>query len=315
MVIYMVREQLLEKIKNLTKKEKRKIINYAIDISIKMYQECKTQENFDLIIELYQPLKYVNYWKNKYLHLCDNSIDDFIAEYMLCFVKACNFYKIKTTNNKCYFNKYFFSVLSNYFINKMNNKSCHKRNPSSKCPICDEMVSPLNIHILKNHFDFIDQFLKTYNSYDKCPLCQEILSGKMLYKHIISKHSSSIYDYFNKCFPNYNTKIQDPAPPIGLMNYKNDEIETLENIETFSLYNNEENSYFDSILDGQDLSECQKTIKDIFHYYNISKLPSYQKICAMCHEIRGNNSCPGNFKMTKNFYDREIKDLKNKISI
>ena len=104
----MVRQKLLEETQNLSISQQKKIINYAIDIAVKMYQESNSQEDFDLILELYQPLKYLNYWRSKYGHLCDNNIDDFTSDYMLCFVKACNFYKKdKSYKKSYYFNKYF----------------------------------------------------------------------------------------------------------------------------------------------------------------------------------------------------------------
>lgn len=312
----MVRKQLLENIKNLPIKQQKKIINTAIDIAVKMYQESQLQEDFDLIKELYPPFKYVNYWKSKYGHLCDNNIEDFKSEYMLCFVKACNFYKkdFDNTQKNYYFNKYFFSVVGNYFKNKMSKMSCHKRNPSIKCPLCDKSVAPLNTHILKDHQDLVKQLVEDYHCVDKCPFCTEILDGEILYKHIASKHSSNVFDYFKTIFPNYKTTIQDPAPPMGLIYIGDEELGSLEDTNAKPLYYEEENS-FENIIFSNNFSECQKTIKNIFNYYNISKLPSYKKLCSMCLEMNNCAVCPRgtDFKMTKNIYNAEIEDLKNKI--
>lgn len=311
----MVRQQLLEKIKKLSISQQKKIINYAIDIAVKMYQESNSQEDFDLILELYQPLKYLNCWRSKYGHLCDNNIDDFKGDYMLCFVKACNFYKKDKTDNKYYyFNKYFFSVVSNYFKNKMSKMSCNKRNPSSKCPLCDKDVAPLNIHILKDHQDFIQKMIEEFDSPNKCPFCLENHSGENLYKHVISKHSSMIYYYFQKHFPNYKTTIQDPAPPMGLIYIGDDSISSLEDTNAKPLYSNNSQD-FENIIILNNFSECQKTIRNIFDYYNISKLPSYKKICEMCLEMRCQDSCPRgkDFKLTKNSYENEVNDLADKI--
>jgi len=310
----MVKQQLLERIKHLPIKKQKKIINQAIDIAVKMYQESQLQEDFDLIVDLYQPFKYIRYWQNKYIYLCDNNPDDFKSEYMLCFVKACNFYKKENNYKKiCYFNKYFFSIVNNYFINKMSKLSCSKRSLLSKCPLCDEQVTPLNLHILKEHPEFIQNFIDHYDIKNKCTLCSETYIDS-IEKHIINKHSRLVYEYFQRLYPNSNTFIQDPAQPIGLIYINDEKTDILENVEVEPLYYNK-NQHFDDLNILNDLSECQKTITKIFHYYNISKLPSYKKLCEMCFEMRRCSICPRGekFKLTKQIYANEISGLGEKI--
>lgn len=311
--LFMVKQQLLERMKNLPINEQKKIMKKAIDIAIKMYQESWNQEDFDLIVDLYQPKKYIPYWNKKYGHLLDNNYDDFASEYMLCFVKACNSYKKSNKKISSYFNNYFFSTLSNHFKNMMSQKSCSKRNPSSICPLCNKEVAPLNTHILKEHHDLIEKMVEEKNVDDKCPFCSEELNGEKLYKHIASKHSSMVYEYFQKFFPNYNTNIQNPAPPIGLIYIGDETIGTLEDIDIQPLYYQQEN--MEDMIVLTHFSECQKTIRNIFDFYNISKLPSYKKICSMCMEMNQCHSCPRgeNFKLTKQIYDNEIQDLIKKI--
>ncbi len=306
----MNKQQLMEEIKNLPIKKQKDIINQTLETAIKMYQNTQSQKDFDLIVDLYNPYKYIHYWKNKYGHLCDNNYEDFESEYMLCFVKACKFYK-KEAKNYNSFNNYFFSIISNHFKNIMSQMSCNKRNPSLICPLCNKEVAPLNIHILRNHHEFIQEFINKHSTQDnQCPFCQ--YSSNNLYDHIISKHSSLIYEYFQENFPEYNTSIQNPAPPIGLIYINNDNINSIEDLNIKPLYFNDNTT---NIISINNFSECQKTIRDIFKFYNISKLPSYKKLCEMCKEMRGDCSCPkGNeFKFTKYIYENEIKDLYNKI--
>jgi len=308
----MVKQQLMAKIKNLPIKKQKSIINQTIDIAIKMYQYSNLQKDFDIIIDLYQPHKYINYWRNKYGHLCDHNYDDFQSEYMLCFVKACKSYKRDTDKPYNSFNNYFFSTISNHFKNIMNQMSCNKRNPSLICPLCLKEVAPLNTHILKEHYDFIEAFINKYDIQDnKCPFCSH--NSNDLHKHIVSKHSSLIYEDFQKQFPEYSTAIQNPAPPIGLIYINDDSINAIEDLNMQPLFSPKND--MDYIIDLNHFSECQKAIKNIFNFYNISKLPSHKRLCEMCKEMRGEDICPNgdDFKFTKQIYKNEIKDLGEKI--
>ena len=306
----MIKEKILEYTKHLPQKEQQIVLNNAIDLAIQTYQKNKNSNNFDVIAELYEPLQHMNYWRKKYGHLFDQ--EEFYSEYMLCFLKACEGYKKKTNNKNQIFNSYFFSVLNNHFINEMIRKSCGKRNISVTCPLCDEQVAPLNIHILKEHDDLIEELLVEYKSKSKCPFCSEKLTGNKLVKHITSKHSSMVFEYFQSKFPDYSMAIQDPAPPVGLIHIKDENSSIiLENAK--SLYDNEDE--LDNIKDNS-LSECQKAIKGIFEFYsNISKLPSYKRICSLCKEMRESDDCPrGNdFVLTKVMYEEEIKKLSQRL--
>jgi len=103
----MLRQLILEKYDNLSMKQKKRIINLAIDIAVAMYQESHSEEDFALICDLLPPNSH--FLKNKYAFLCDEYAD-FDAEYLFCFVKACNEYgknKKKMTSN---FQSYFFPL-------------------------------------------------------------------------------------------------------------------------------------------------------------------------------------------------------------
>lgn len=302
-------DQLLEKEKILSKNIKNK----NIDIAIEMYQKNQSQKIFDLIMNIYQPKKYISYWRNKYKYLLDGDNDDFESEYMLCFIKALNSYNKNKMKVNSSFNNYFFSTISNHFKNKMSKKSCSKRNPASICPLCHKKVSPLNTHILRDHYDLIEKLVKEKNVEGKCPFCSIELVGNELYKHIASKHSSIVYEYFQKLFPNYSTAIKDPAPTMGLIYISDENTGTLEDINAQPLYYQQKN--IEDIIVLTNLSKCQKAMKDVFDFYNISKLPSYKKLCDMCMEMNGYDECPRgkNFHLTKEIYDMELKDLIEKI--
>lgn len=307
------RQKLLQKIKHLTEREQKKILNQCIDLAVEMYQNNNNNNNFDLIVDLYEPKKYIKYWFNKYGNLADSNYEDFESEYMFCFVKACNKYRENKKTDNDSFNSYFFSILSNHFINEMGRRSCNKRNPSVLCPLCGKDVAPLNIHILKEHQDFILKILNNNENDFKCKFCGSLFDNNLdLCKHVASKHSSIVFDFFKKEFPNYNITIKDPSPPIGLIR-TNDDFDLMDNEKTKPIDYIDDK--FENKISINNITPCQQAIIKSFEFFNISKIPSYKKICERCKEINKKSYCVrgDDFVLTKKIYENEIADLGNKI--
>ena len=310
----MLRQLILEKYNNLSMKQKKKIINLAIDIAVKMYQETHSEEDFALICDLLPPNPH--FLKSKYAFLCDE-YSDFDAEYLFCFVKACNEYgknQEKMTSN---FQSYFFSTVNNHFINKIVQATCSKRNPQLQCPICNKASAPLNTHVLKEHPELIENMLREqgYNitALNKCPYCQDKFSNGII-KHITSKHSSLIFSYFQEYYPLYSMSINNPAPPLGLIYYNDEQAGSLEDINAKPMINNMSND--NSLVLLNDITPCQQAIVNLFTFQGSTKIPNRKIICELCHQQKNNNACPRGegFKLTNRIYKREIDDLGNKLT-
>jgi hypothetical protein len=311
----MLRQLILEKYDNLSMKQKKRIINLAIDIAVAMYQENHSEEDFALICDLLPPNSH--FLKNKYAFLCDEYAD-FDAEYLFCFVKACNEYgknKKKMTSN---FQSYFFSTVNHHFINKIVQATCTKRNPKLQCPICSKSAAPLNTHVLKDHPELVESMLweqgHNIKTLTKCPYCQHPLTSGIV-KHIEAKHSSLIFSYFQERYPLYSMSIINPAPPLGLI-YNNDEqTGSLEEVNAKPMINNMSNDNSLTLLSN--LTECQQTVVYSFSSQGATKIPQKKKICELCHQQRNSSVCPrgDGFKLSNNIYKREIDDLGDKLNI
>jgi hypothetical protein len=179
-------------------------------------------------------------WWNQYHYLYD-SHEDFASDYIKIFCnvlsnwKPRNTRKISRYGGSGEFKNYFIGALQHNYINLVKADNAGKRNPSQKCPICDKWVNPLSTHILNHHHHVLWDHLKKTGiilenlercnfckshkmprSYECLENCEEKKDGccekcmiiqrtAIIKKHILSKHSSMLFQKFNELYPDYQT--------------------------------------------------------------------------------------------------------------
>lgn len=225
------------------------------------------------ICKLYPPLLHSQEWWNQYHYLFD-SREDFEADYIRVFCRVLEKWKPKNKRSKSRYNgtgefkNYFIGALQHNYINYVKHDNAAKRNPTQKCPICYKWVSPLSTHVMKCHSDLMWEHMseqghhvekldkcpfckshkmpRTYNCAENCPQnvsggCEKCISDKkidVLKKHLISKHSSLLFQKFNKLYPNHPT-----VSPRALSVYMTDQTDL------------EDNCYYDQIEEIQTLGD------------------------------------------------------------
>ena len=219
------------------------------------------------VCRLYPPLMHMQEWWNQYHYLYD-SHEDFESDYIKIFCNVLSNWKprskrkISRYNGTGEFKNYFIGALQHNYINLVKADNAGKRNPSQKCPICEKWVNPLSTHILHNHqnllWDYLENKGYVFENLTKCPFCkshkmprsficyedcgEKIDNGcddckkrktiEVIKKHLISKHSSLLFQIFNEKYPNHQT-----VSPRALSVYMNEDNE------------NDENCYYDQIKD------------------------------------------------------------------
>ena len=312
----------------------------AVEAAISMYQETEDDTDFVIVKSIYEPEKYVWKWKERYSHLFDSQ-DEFNSVFDECFVKACRGFAdaekretlgINVMGNGS-FNNYFYGVLTNTFANIMKKRICKSRNPQVRCPICDEMVSPLTTHVLRDHREYADGIVSDMvkdqgDTPWTCSLCPnyakriEFENREDLKQHVVAKHSSEIFDRFSSEHPKHSMAIRDHASSGGIIG--DDEVITTHdaierNFSRGVMQQHEEtNAKYDEVNLGHailsaGLSECQMAIVDcILGNRRATKMPSRKKLCENCTHGR-EGKCDRGRCLTKDEYASEITGLKEKM--
>lgn len=219
------------------------------------------------ICRIYPPLTHMQEWWNQYHYLYD-SHEDFESDYIKIFCNVLSNWqprskrKVSRYNGTGEFKNYFIGALQHNYINLVKADNAGKRNPSQKCPICEKWVNPLSTHILNCHQDIMWNWMKEqkydFTQLDRCPLCKthkmprtyncsdecenQVEGGcldciqnkkiEIIKKHLISKHSTILFQRFNELYPNHQT-----VSPRALSVYMSEDNDS------------EENCYYDQIKD------------------------------------------------------------------
>ena len=192
------------------------------------------------ICKLYPPLMHMQEWWNQYHYLYDSQ-EDFQQDYIRIFCNVLAAWKPRGARKQSRydgtgeFKNYFIGALQHNYINLVKADNAGKRNPSQKCPICEKWVNPLSTHILVHHHHILWDHLKNTGiilvelercsfckshkmprSYEcleecedkkdgSCEKCMIIQRTAIIKKHILSKHSSMLFQKFNELYPDYQT--------------------------------------------------------------------------------------------------------------
>jgi hypothetical protein len=297
----------------------RKFQDLVIETAVEMFQETRSEEDFQIVVDLYEPLskRRTSMWRSRYGHLCDSEAD-FRAEFMEAFTRACLNFKSgdkrraegKIVRGDGSLNTLAWSVISLTFRNKISFLTRQFRNPEVRCPICEKMISPLSKHLLDVHCgDLMEQstteMLEKGDGKLRCPWCprhtKENLrwfdEPSLFYRHVVAKHSSTLFTRFNDLYPGHNTGIHDPAPPIGCMGPDGDSISAHEMMDTRDVkpIGGEQvprDEKLETLLCGGGLTECQRTILFLFLYEDENRIPSADALCGLCHHMRNTAGCP-----------------------
>ncbi len=195
------------------------------------------------VCRLYPPLMHLQEWYQQYHYLYDSQ-EDFQQDYIRIFCNVLSAWKPRGVRKQSRydgtgeFKNYFIGALQHNYINLVKADNAGKRNPSCRCPICDKWVNPLSTHLRTHHVNLLWEQL-SINGFDiekikNCPYCKshklprtyeclsvegEVCNGtnegcencreaainKAIKKHMLSKHSSLLFQRFNEIHPNYQT--------------------------------------------------------------------------------------------------------------
>ena len=270
------------------------------------------------VCKLYPPYLHMQEWWNQYHYLYDSQ-EDFASDYIKIFCnvlsnwKPRNSRKISRYGGSGEFKNYFIGALQHNYINLVKADNAGKRNPSQKCPICEKWVNPLSTHILVHHHHILWDHLKNTGiilaelercsfckshkmprSYEcledcedkkdgSCEKCMIIQRTAIIRKHILSKHSTMLFQKFNELYPNYQTvspralsvymseeddnenicyydSLKDENKINNLMNLTLDEVE---NKIISTILNGSSKLKYDSKLYGCSASEFNKAVENI----------------------------------------------------
>ena len=313
----------------------------AVENAIAMYQETGDDLDFAIVRSIYDPGGYSWKWRERYLHLFD-STEDFDSIFEECFVKACRGYADEEARHRLgievmgngSFNNYFYGVLTKTFANIMKSKACGSRNPDIRCPICDAIVAPLNLHILRDHDEYSNEIVaaivgKQSDKQWTCSLCPpyarkvKFVEGEELRRHIVSKHSSAVFERFSRDYPNHSMAMREPAAAGGLIGNE-ESMSTHDALEQTVVSNlvgsptprsDEEYGLIDLGHDiiSAGLSPCQMAMVDfVLDASRASSLPTRNKLCEACL-YRSCGECQHGGSLTKEQYVEEVDDLKDKM--
>ena len=210
-----------------TEKIVNHLLYYHTDmIPLSYYYKNMLNSYYERIVELYDPMgpKVFNKWWRERSWLFNFDEDLFKSDYLFVFMRCINAYKTKDNladegkfiQGDGSFNNFFWYALERHYSNEIKKMTAQKRNPSQTCPICNERVQPLSTHLLKKHSDLALESAEnmgyTAESFkDGCPLCPRHLprpkitstKNSKIIKHLVSEHSSILFDVFNEKYPGY----------------------------------------------------------------------------------------------------------------
>jgi len=276
------------------------------------------------VCKLYPPYLHMQEWWNQYHYLYDSQ-EDFASDYIKIFCNVLSNWKPRNTRKVSRyggsgeFKNYFIGALQHNYINLVKADNAGKRNPSQKCPICDKWVNPLSTHILNHHHHVLWDHLKKTGiilenlercsfckshkmprSYEcledcedkkdgSCEKCMIIQRTAIIRKHILSKHSTMLFQKFNELYPNYQT-----VSPRALSVYMNDSEE------------GEENCYYDHLKDDSKLDNFMN-----------SELTELENLIIK-NALSGNSSVKFDAKLYKCSIEEftiALENIKNKMSL
>ncbi len=278
----------------------------------------RIDRNYKEVCKLYPPYLHMQEWWNQYHYLYDSQ-EDFASDYIKIFCNVLSNWKPRNTRKVSRyggsgeFKNYFIGALQHNYINLVKADNAGKRNPSQKCPICEKWVNPLSTHILVHHHHILwDHLISTgiiLEELERCAFCKshkmprsyecdencetkkdggcEICIVKkrteIIRKHILSKHSSMLFQKFNELYPDYQTvspralsvymseeddnedicyydSLKDENKINNLMNLSLDEVE---NKIISTILNGSSKLKYDSKLYGCTASEFNKAVENI----------------------------------------------------
>jgi hypothetical protein len=276
------------------------------------------------VCKLYPPYLHMQEWWSQYHYLYDSQ-EDFASDYIKIFCNVLSNWKPRSTRKKSRyggsgeFKNYFIGALQHNYINLVKADNAGKRNPSQKCPICEKWATPLSTHLLNHHTDILwthlDKIGYKLDELERCPFCK---SHKMprsyecdedcsnfteggcdactikkrtliIKKHLLSKHSTMLFQKFNELYPNYQT-----VSPRALSVYMNDSEE------------GEENCYYDHLKDDSKLDNFMN-----------SELTELENLIIK-NALSGNSSVKFDAKLYKCSIEEftiALENIKNKMSL
>jgi hypothetical protein len=194
------------------------------------------ERSYALICELYPPHKHMSDWYNQYYFLYDTA-EDFTQEYNMIFCKVLAKWKPRGERRASRhegsgeFKNYFIGALQNHYSNLVKANNAGKRNVGCRCPICETWVNPLSTHLRKHHVDLLWEQMASFG-YDvhtmtECPFCKSHktprqvpcehqengacetcrfqAANEALKRHLLSKHSTFLFQRFSELYPDHHT--------------------------------------------------------------------------------------------------------------
>jgi hypothetical protein len=284
----------------------------------------RIDRNYKEVCKLYPPYLHMQEWWNQYHYLYDSQ-EDFASDYIKIFCNVLSNWKPRNTRKVSRyggsgeFKNYFIGALQHNYINLVKADNAGKRNPSQKCPICEKWVNPLSTHILVHHHHILWDHLKSTGiiledlercsfckshkmprSYEclencenkkdgSCEECMIIQRTAIIRKHILSKHSSMLFQKFNELYPDYQT-----VSPRALSVYMSEEDD------------NEDVCYYDSLKDDNKINNLM----------NLSLDEVENKIIATI--LNGSSKLKYDSKLygcTASEFNKAVENIKTKMSL
>lgn len=193
------------------------------------------EQHFRNICNIYKPQEYVSKWYAHYKHLYDSQ-EDFEQDYMRVFCTTLSAWKPRHLRKpsryggKGHFQNFFWGALSHTYINGVKSEAAAKRNLQQQCPLCNDWCNPLSTHLLNHHIDLLWDRIKDMgylvSELTGCPFCRSFKLPKQqnlsdadyqekittaLKKHMVSMHSSVLFETFHERFPDHVTVSAKPV--------------------------------------------------------------------------------------------------------
>lgn len=210
--------------------------NSDLEKAILEYQSALQSNDGDLvndayekICRLYDPLAYVNVWFRKYRYLFDTK-EDFVQDFLRIFCTALSAWKPRHLRKQSRYNgtgdfkNFFWGALQHSYINQVKGEAAAKRSIAQRCPICEEWCNTLSTHVYERHQDLLfDKLVANGYKVDElstCPFCKSfhvprgltdpLQVNQALRKHLVSKHSSLLFERFHELYPEHITVAARP---------------------------------------------------------------------------------------------------------
>ncbi len=301
------------------------IIRYQL--ALKSSRNNDIDEAYKEVCRIYPPLSFVKIWFKKYRHLYDTR-EDFVQDYLRIFCSALanwqprHLRRTNRYNGSGEFKNFFWSSLSHHYINQVKAEAAGKRTLAARCPICDVWCNshPLSTHLRKCHQDLMwDQmglfgypvdtlvscpFCKSHKvprqvacscevpvSGSQCEICLRQAQQVSIRKHLLSMHSTYLFERFRELYPQHATLSPKPSA-VYITDDKNEEDE----VNIYDIIPDDSNSI--NKLLSFSLTDIQQKI--LYRVFNGAPQVVYEPELYNCSE--------GEF-------DKELEELKNIMSL